>query len=251
MTEEKINALAEAAREALKYNHQWFVGKSDLHRALIAFDAHRLHKPAHLHPVAGEETDAIVRAEPFVVRHYVGEDRPIVKGNRFDGLEIGSTREDSIEFINFINDRIAVGGRYTAPQRSARLPPVAGEETPYAASPVNSWEWLRGVMDGLPTREEQLGGQRTLYVQKDEVMGWIAEGLERYAIFADRRPQLPKDMQKVLEGLELVKLNIPALGSNEPIGDLERLHYVLDAVIKTALHPVASGDSMEDLEMRP
>jgi len=148
-------------------------------------------------------------------------------------LEIGTTREDSADFINFINDRIAVGGKYTPPQKSTRLPPVAGEETPYAASPVNSWEWLRGVMDGLPTREEQLGGQRTLYVQKDEVMGWIAEGLERHAIFADRRPQLPKDMQKVLEGLELVKLNIPALGSNEPIGDLERLHYVLDAVIKT------------------
>ncbi|WP_430228062.1 hypothetical protein [Paraburkholderia tropica] len=38
------------------------------------------------------------------------------------------------------------------------------------------WTWLRRAVRRIPTREELLGGQRTRYVQLDEVIGWINEG---------------------------------------------------------------------------
>lgn len=37
--------------------------------------------------------------EPFVVKHYSADERPTLKGNGFDGLEIGETREEAEEFI--------------------------------------------------------------------------------------------------------------------------------------------------------
>lgn len=46
-------------------------------------------------------------AEPFVVRHYTADDRPEIKGNGFDGLSIGETRQDAEEFIAWVNARIA------------------------------------------------------------------------------------------------------------------------------------------------
>lgn len=39
----------------------------------------------------------------FVVRHYCAEDRPTIKGNGFDGLEIGEDRKEAKEFIQFVN----------------------------------------------------------------------------------------------------------------------------------------------------
>jgi hypothetical protein len=41
--------------------------------------------------------------EPFVVRHYTGEERPVIKGNGFDGLEVGETREEAERFVAFVN----------------------------------------------------------------------------------------------------------------------------------------------------
>jgi hypothetical protein len=41
--------------------------------------------------------------EPFVVRHYTGEERPTIKGNGFDGLEIGEDREEAERFVAFVN----------------------------------------------------------------------------------------------------------------------------------------------------
>ncbi|RQM44480.1 hypothetical protein EHZ19_28340 [Paraburkholderia bannensis] len=38
------------------------------------------------------------------------------------------------------------------------------------------WTWLRRAVRRIPTREELLGGQRTSYVQLDEVLGRINEG---------------------------------------------------------------------------
>ena len=46
---------------------------------------------------------------------------------------------------------------------------------PAPAVPV-SWERLRTLMDGIPTREEFIGGQRQQYVAKEAVMGWLYEG---------------------------------------------------------------------------
>jgi hypothetical protein len=41
--------------------------------------------------------------EKFVVKHYSEDERPIIKGNGFDGLEIGIDREEAEYFINYIN----------------------------------------------------------------------------------------------------------------------------------------------------
>ena len=41
--------------------------------------------------------------DKFTIKHYSGEERPILKGNGFDGLEIGVEREDSQPFIDYVN----------------------------------------------------------------------------------------------------------------------------------------------------
>ena len=43
---------------------------------------------------------------PFVVRHYSSDERPTIKGNGFDGLEIGEDRQEAEEFIDWINARL-------------------------------------------------------------------------------------------------------------------------------------------------
>ena len=58
--------------------------------------------------------------------------------------------------------------------RAALAEPVAAA----VAEPV-AWDWLRGVIDGIPTREEYIGGQREKYVSKEAVMGWLHEGQSR------------------------------------------------------------------------
>jgi hypothetical protein len=42
--------------------------------------------------------------EPFVVRHYSTDERPTIKGNGFDGLEVGETREEAEAFVAFVNN---------------------------------------------------------------------------------------------------------------------------------------------------
>jgi hypothetical protein len=44
--------------------------------------------------------------ETFVVKHYSSDERPIIKGNGFDGLEVGEDREQAEEFITFVNGLI-------------------------------------------------------------------------------------------------------------------------------------------------
>jgi hypothetical protein len=43
---------------------------------------------------------------PFVVRHYIGERRPSIKGNGFDGLEVGADREEAEQFVAWVNAHI-------------------------------------------------------------------------------------------------------------------------------------------------
>lgn len=50
-----------------------------------------------------------------------------------------------------------------------------GEWSAAPAVPV-SWDRLRILMDGIPTREEFIGGQRQKYVAKEAVMSWLHEG---------------------------------------------------------------------------
>lgn len=45
--------------------------------------------------------------ELFVVRHYSADERPTIKGNGFDGLEVGESREDAEEFVAWLNDKFA------------------------------------------------------------------------------------------------------------------------------------------------
>ena len=58
--------------------------------------------------------------ELFVVKHYSSDERPTIKGNGFDGLEVGTDREDAEEFIAWVNARIS-----TPPQRKPDQEPVA------------------------------------------------------------------------------------------------------------------------------
>lgn len=71
---------------------------------------------ADLHAFARSVWDAATQAaraqaapavDLFFVRHYNAEDRPTIKGNGFDGLEIGETREEAEAFVAWVNARIA------------------------------------------------------------------------------------------------------------------------------------------------
>ena len=44
-----------------------------------------------------------------------------------------------------------------------------------SSPPAGSWAWLRNAICTTPTRIELLGGQKTRYVQMDEVLGLIDE----------------------------------------------------------------------------
>ena len=48
--------------------------------------------------------------------------------------------------------------------------------SPAAPAVPVSWDRLRILMDGIPTREEFIGGQRQKYVAKEAVMSWLHEG---------------------------------------------------------------------------
>ena len=56
--------------------------------------------------------------EHFTVKHYIGDSRPTLKGNGFDGLEVGRTREDAQDFVTFLNAAI----REAAVRASAQMP---------------------------------------------------------------------------------------------------------------------------------
>lgn len=44
--------------------------------------------------------------KPFVVKHYSSEERPSIKGNGFDGLEVGSDRQSAEDFVAWVNKLI-------------------------------------------------------------------------------------------------------------------------------------------------
>jgi len=51
-------------------------------------------------------SECLQEVHPFVVRHYTNDERLSIKGNGFDGLEIGEDRQEAEEFIAWINKRI-------------------------------------------------------------------------------------------------------------------------------------------------
>ena len=44
-----------------------------------------------------------LKYDKFIIKQYSKDERPILKGNGFDGLEIGEDRLEAQEFIDFIN----------------------------------------------------------------------------------------------------------------------------------------------------
>ena len=52
---------------------------------------------------AALDTLATPPPELFVVRHYASDDYPSIKGNGFDGLQVGEDREEAEEFIAWVN----------------------------------------------------------------------------------------------------------------------------------------------------
>lgn len=86
--------------------------------------------------------------EPFVVRHYTSDERPTIKGNGFDGLEVGETREDAETFVAWLNAALRgrVVGAVPADVEAAlalvnRLTFRAAD----AGSTAASWEDLRTI----------------------------------------------------------------------------------------------------------
>jgi hypothetical protein len=49
--------------------------------------------------------------EPFIIKHYASDERPTLKGNGFDGLEIGTEqdRDWAEQFVAWINAKLATG----------------------------------------------------------------------------------------------------------------------------------------------
>jgi len=45
--------------------------------------------------------------ELLVVKHYAMDERPCIKGNGFDGLEIGETRDEAERFVTWINGQLS------------------------------------------------------------------------------------------------------------------------------------------------
>jgi hypothetical protein len=66
--------------------------------------------------------EAITCGMPFVIKHYTADLRPTIKGNGFDGLEIGISREEAEEFVAWVNARIAAPPAAAPKQEPVRHP---------------------------------------------------------------------------------------------------------------------------------
>ncbi len=49
-----------------------------------------------------------MKVEPFCVKFYSEDPFPSLKGNGFDGLQIGKTREEAEEFVKWINEKLSL-----------------------------------------------------------------------------------------------------------------------------------------------
>jgi hypothetical protein len=81
------------------------------------------------------------QAEPFVVRHYANDERPCIKGNGFDGLELGESREEAEAFVSWINARLAT--QPAAPAESI------SNELRKARAEAEQWAWEANNRDDL------------------------------------------------------------------------------------------------------
>jgi hypothetical protein len=87
--------------EALEYADLWSKGITIREDStgwrvvcmLLAEEVRRLRTPSNI--------------APFIVKQYSDGERPIIKGNGFDGLEIGEDREEAERFVAFVNAAIS------------------------------------------------------------------------------------------------------------------------------------------------
>lgn len=78
--------------------------------------------------------------EPFIFKCYGADERPIIKGNGFDGLEVGCDRDEAEQFVSWVNARIT-----TPPARS----PLTDEELRQCFTSTNTAEPLAEGWPGL------------------------------------------------------------------------------------------------------
>ena len=90
--------------------------------------------------------------EPFIVKHYSEDERPIIKGNGFDGLEIGGDREEAQEFVDFVNKLI---------QEKTELRQVGCVVETYAGH-GSTWDGSKSVYPAALTSSVKVGTE--LYV---------------------------------------------------------------------------------------
>jgi hypothetical protein len=74
---------------------------------------------------AAEPTPASSRPEPFVVKHYSADERPSIKGNGFDGLEIGENRKEAEEFISWVNAHLSRSAPATVERKVRKVDQIA------------------------------------------------------------------------------------------------------------------------------
>ena len=85
--------------------------------------------------------EAITCGMPFVIKHYTADLRPTIKGNGFDGLEIGISREEAEEFVAWVNARIFA-------------PPAAAPEKRHPGYVIGN-HWLETAYERLCAGESE------------------------------------------------------------------------------------------------
>jgi hypothetical protein len=86
-----------------------------------------------------------MNSEPFIVKHYIGDEAPCIKGNGFDGLQVGTDREEAQEFIDFVNRVCAE--RDELASAAHRL--LAELSTSDSETQVNLWKEIQGMKRAL------------------------------------------------------------------------------------------------------
>lgn len=69
----------------------------------LAAQRHPAMRPLYAYP----PPSASVGVEGFVVRHYIYDEGPTIKGNGFDGLRVGDDRDEAEEFVRWVNAALA------------------------------------------------------------------------------------------------------------------------------------------------
>ena len=133
-------------------------------------------RPGHLFETSSAGPASARRmVEPFVVRHYIADERPCIKGNGFDGLSIGESRDEADDFVAFLNHQfIAVTGVHhtTAPTEVVVPDGYKLVMVPDEAAPDEpDWDECKRqaeVSTGLKVEPN------TFSILKREVRRWIA-----------------------------------------------------------------------------